>query len=99
MVALPDLGGSDGVNGADVSVETCVNSISGFGIFVEQASGWELHEMSTFNLALHKSSDCNPFDLFHLVRVQAVLCDKRPAGSDSLKLAPPTDLGPGFDSL
>lgn len=65
MVVLPDLGGSDGVSGAGVSVETWVNSISGFGIFAEQASGWELQEMFPFNLALHKSSDCNPFDLFH----------------------------------
>jgi hypothetical protein len=41
MEALPDLGESEGVNGADVTAETSVNSISGFGMVTDQSSGWE----------------------------------------------------------
>src|ERR1700722_20946057 len=38
MVAFPDLGGSEGVRGSDVSVEMCVNSIWGFGIVARLVS-------------------------------------------------------------
>ena len=50
MVALPDLAESEGVKGAEVSVETWVNSISGFGIFAVQLS--PLHAMRTKKLNL-----------------------------------------------